>query len=41
MKHRFKLFAGPKRPPLLENPGYRLGDLVYYGWPIFAWWPCR
>ncbi len=36
LRHRFKLFAGPKRPALLENNAYRLGELVYYGWPIFA-----
>jgi YidC/Oxa1 family membrane protein insertase len=36
LQHRLKLFAGPKRPPLLENPAYNLGELVYYGWPIFA-----
>jgi len=34
--NQFKLFAGPKKPSLLENDQYRLGDLVYYGWPIFA-----
>jgi len=36
MTHRFKLFAGPKKPTILENKEYRLGDLIYYGWPIFA-----
>jgi len=39
LRHRMKLFAGPKRPALLENKEYkkyRLGELVYYGWPIFA-----
>ncbi|MBN1393592.1 MAG: membrane protein insertase YidC [Pirellulales bacterium] len=36
LKHALKLFAGPKRPPLLENKAYDLGELVYYGWPIFA-----
>ena len=30
---RFVLFAGPKRPPLLDQ--YKLDDLVYYGW--FGW----
>ncbi|MCE5302885.1 MAG: membrane protein insertase YidC [Planctomycetaceae bacterium] len=34
--NRFKLFAGPKKPSLLENSKYRLGDLIYFGWPIFA-----
>ncbi len=29
----FLLFAGPKRPPLLEQ--YNLGDVLYYGW--FYW----
>ncbi len=28
--HEFEIFAGPKRPPLLEN--YGLNELVYYGW---------
>ena len=36
LTNRFKLFAGPKKPALLENEEYRLGELVYYGWPIFA-----
>jgi YidC/Oxa1 family membrane protein insertase len=36
LQHRLKLFAGPKRPPLLENSAYNLGELVYYGWPIFS-----
>lgn len=30
LSHEFEIFAGPKRPPLLEN--YGLGELVYYGW---------
>jgi len=34
--NRYKFFAGPKKPALLENKEYRLGDLVYFGWPIFA-----
>jgi YidC/Oxa1 family membrane protein insertase len=29
----FTLFAGPKRPPLLDQ--YKLGDVLYYGW--FDW----
>ena len=36
LTHPFKLFAGPKRKGLLENEQYRLGGLLYYGWPIFA-----
>jgi YidC/Oxa1 family membrane protein insertase len=36
LTNRFKLFAGPKKPALLANDEYRLGELVYYGWPIFA-----
>ncbi len=35
--NRYKFFAGPKKPALLENGEYRLGELVYFGWPIFAW----
>ena len=34
--NRFKLFAGPKKTSILENDEYRLGELVYFGWPIFA-----
>ena len=33
LSHNFEIFAGPKRPPLLSN--YGLGELVYYGWPIY------
>ena len=29
----YKLFAGPKKPPLLA--AYKLGDVIYYGW--FGW----
>ena len=36
LTHRYKLFAGPKRKGLLENEQYHLGGLLYYGWPIFA-----
>ncbi|MEN6459734.1 MAG: membrane protein insertase YidC [Thermoguttaceae bacterium] len=36
MVHRYRLFAGPKKPAILENNEYRLGELVYYGWPIFS-----
>jgi YidC/Oxa1 family membrane protein insertase len=35
--NRFKLFAGPKKASILQNDEYRLGELVYFGWPIFAW----
>jgi YidC/Oxa1 family membrane protein insertase len=33
---QFRFFAGPKKPAILENPEYKLGELVYFGWPIFA-----
>ncbi|MGA2620513.1 MAG: YidC/Oxa1 family insertase periplasmic-domain containing protein [Thermoguttaceae bacterium] len=33
LAHRFDLFAGPKRTPLLDE--YQLGQLIYYGW--FGW----
>ena len=36
LTHQFWLFAGPKKPAILENSEYRLGELVYFGWPIFA-----
>ncbi len=36
LTHQFKVFAGPKKPALLQNKEYRLGELVYFGWPIFA-----
>ena len=36
LRHQMMLFAGPKKPPLLANKEYRLSELVYYGWPIFA-----
>ena len=36
MTHRFRFFTGPKKPAILENKEYRLGELIYYGWPIFA-----
>ncbi len=35
LEHRFQIFAGPKKPPLLAQyglPNDTLGDLVYYGW---------
>jgi YidC/Oxa1 family membrane protein insertase len=35
LKHKFQFFTGPKRPTLVQQ--YGLSDLVYYGWPIFAW----
>jgi len=31
----YRIFAGPKRPNLLEQEPYGLGELVYYGW--FSW----
>lgn len=36
LAHQFKFFAGPKKPAILENKEYKLGDLVYFGWPIFS-----
>jgi YidC/Oxa1 family membrane protein insertase len=36
MVNRFRLFAGPKKTAILENPEYKLDELIYYGWPIFA-----
>lgn len=33
LAHSYEIFAGPKRPALLEQ--YELDDLVYYGW---FWW---
>jgi YidC/Oxa1 family membrane protein insertase len=35
VSHKFKLFTGPKKPAVLEQ--YGLSELVYFGWPIFAW----
>ncbi len=32
--HKFEIFTGPKRPPLLAQ--YGLSELIYYGWPVFA-----
>ncbi len=32
--HKFEIFTGPKRPPLLAQ--YGLSELIYYGWSIFA-----
>lgn len=34
LTQRFTIFAGPKTGDLLEH--YGLAELVYYGWPIFA-----
>jgi YidC/Oxa1 family membrane protein insertase len=40
--HTYTVFAGPKQPDLLAQypldatPGNNLGELVYYGWPIWA-----
>jgi YidC/Oxa1 family membrane protein insertase len=35
VKHDYRIFAGPKRPKLLAK--YGMGELIYYGWPIFSW----
>ena len=38
LQHSYELFAGPKKPALLENyvnGDSNLGELVYYGW--FGW----
>jgi len=38
LAHRYRIFAGPKKPDLLARfgpPGGRMDDLVYYGW--FGW----
>jgi YidC/Oxa1 family membrane protein insertase len=34
ISHKFEIFTGPKRPPLLDK--YGLSELIYYGWPVFA-----
>lgn len=34
LRHEYDLFVGPKRPELLAQ--YGLSSVVYYGWPIFA-----
>jgi len=40
--HTYTVFAGPKQPDLLAqyplegNPQDNLGELIYYGWPIWA-----
>ncbi len=40
--HTYTVFAGPKQPELLaqypldSTPGNNLGELIYYGWPIWA-----
>ena len=39
LKHTYTVFAGPKQPQLLAQFGderNNLGELVYYGWPIWA-----
>lgn len=36
LTHGFRFFTGPKKPAILENKDYNLGELNYYGWPIFA-----
>jgi YidC/Oxa1 family membrane protein insertase len=35
LKEEFLVFAGPKKPKLLAQPEYGLGEIVYYGW---FWW---
>jgi len=35
LQHSYRIFAGPKKPALLAQPAYHLGELVYYGW--FNW----
>jgi YidC/Oxa1 family membrane protein insertase len=35
ISNKFKLFTGPKKPVIIEP--YGLSDLIYFGWPIFAW----
>jgi YidC/Oxa1 family membrane protein insertase len=35
ISNKLKLFAGPKKRAILEP--YGLGELIYFGWPIFAW----
>ena len=40
--HTYTVFAGPKQPDLLAQypldatPGNNLGELIYYGWPMWA-----
>jgi YidC/Oxa1 family membrane protein insertase len=42
LKHSYTVFAGPKQPVLLSqyplhgDPRNNLGELIYYGWPIWA-----
>lgn len=39
LKHLYTVFAGPKQPHLLAqygDPQNNLGELIYYGWPIWA-----
>lgn len=36
LKNQFKIFTGPKKPAILANDEYRLSELVYFGWPVFA-----
>jgi YidC/Oxa1 family membrane protein insertase len=38
LRHRYRIFAGPKQPELLRQfgaGGARMDDLIYYGW--FGW----
>jgi YidC/Oxa1 family membrane protein insertase len=34
--HQFKMFAGPKKAAVLQNKEYHLGEVLYFGWPVFA-----
>ena len=34
LQHDYTFFAGPKKPELVDQ--YGVGDIVYYGWPIYA-----
>ncbi len=36
LQSSFRVFAGPKSTDLLAEPEYDLGELVYYGWPIWG-----
>jgi YidC/Oxa1 family membrane protein insertase len=42
LTHAYTVFAGPKQPnllaayPLEGDPNNNLGELVYYGWPVWA-----
>ena len=36
----FRLYTGPKENKILRQIGHGMGDVMDYGWPIFAW-PAR